>query len=46
MGSLFKGLDKNEYQVNSFLISRQKYMLWVLIRGTSNEYPQHVFVKK
>ena len=26
------GLDKSEYQVNSFLITRQKHMLWVLIR--------------
>ena len=45
------GLDKSGYQVNTFLISRQKHMLWVLIRsaseniccGTSNEYPQHMF---
>ena len=27
------GLDKGEYQVNSFLITRQKHMLWVLIRS-------------
>ena len=46
------GLDKSRYQVNIFLISRRKHMLWVLIRGysleaphrgTSNEYPQHMF---
>ena len=46
------GLDKRRYQANSFLISWQKHMLWVLIRsaysleapwrGTSNEYPQHI----
>ena len=29
------GLDKSGYQVNSFLISWQKHMLWVLIRSTS-----------
>ena len=29
------GLDKSGYQVNSFLISGQKYMLWVLIRSAS-----------
>ena len=29
------GLDKNGYQVNSFLISPRKRMLWVLIRSTS-----------
>ena len=28
------GLDKSGYQVDSFL------------RGTSNEYPQHVFIEK
>ena len=27
------GLDKSGYQINSFLISRWKHMLWVLIRG-------------
>ena len=41
------GLDKSGYQVNSFLISPQKYYVVVLIkapwRGTSNEYPQHMF---
>ena len=53
-----------EYPGNSFLLSPQKRMLWVLIRsdspqnvccgyllevpqwGTSNEYPQHVFMEK
>ena len=44
-------LDKSGYQVNIFLISRRKHMLWVCIleaprQGTSNEYPQHVFVEK
>ena len=29
------GLDKSGYQVNSFLITRQKLMLWVLIRSAS-----------
>ena len=29
------GLDKIGYQVNSFLISQQKHMLWVLIRSAS-----------
>ena len=29
------GLDKSGYQVNSFLISRRKHMLWVLIRSAS-----------
>ena len=28
-------LDKRGYQANSFLISRQKHMLWVLIRSAS-----------
>ena len=45
------GLDKSEYQVNCFLISHRKHMLWVLIRsalamhcqGTSNEYSQYTF---
>ena len=37
------GLDKSEYQVNIFLISPQKCMLWVLIRSASSEYPQHMF---
>ena len=27
------GLDKRGYQVNIFLISPQKHMLWVLIRS-------------
>ena len=27
------GLDKSGYQENSFLISRRKHMLWVLIRS-------------
>ena len=30
------GLDKNGYQVNSFLISRRKHMLWVLIRMSTH----------
>ena len=29
------GLDKREYQANSFLISQRKHMLWVLIRSVS-----------
>ena len=29
------GLDKSEYQENSFLITRRKHMLWVLIRSAS-----------
>ena len=29
------GLDKSGYQVNNFLISHQKHMLWVLIRSAS-----------
>ena len=38
-------LDKNGYQVNIFLISPQKHMLWVLIkRAKPNEYPQHMFL--
>ena len=39
------GLDKSEYQVNSFLITWQKHMLWYSFEaprwGASNEYPQH-----
>ena len=31
----FIGLDKSGNQVNNFLISQQKHMLWVLIRSTS-----------
>ena len=31
------GLDKSGYQVNTFLISRRKHMLWVLIRSASAE---------
>ena len=27
------GLDKSGYQVNSFLISQEKHMVWVLIRS-------------
>ena len=34
------GLDKSRYQVNTFLISRRKHMLWVLIRSASLEAPQ------
>ena len=37
------GLDKSGYQVNSFLISRRKHMLWV---GASNEYPQPMFLSR
>ena len=37
------GLDKGGYHVNIFLISPWKHMLWVFIRGASNEYPQHMF---
>ena len=29
------GLNKSGYQVNSFLISRRKHMLWVLFRRAS-----------
>ena len=29
------GLDNSGYQVNSFLISQRKHMLWVLIRSAS-----------
>ena len=29
------GLDKSEYQVSSFLITRRKHMLWVFIRRAS-----------
>ena len=29
------GLDKSGYQVNSFLDSQQKHILWVLIRRAS-----------
>ena len=40
------GLDKRGYQVNSFLISRRKHMLWCSLEvprwGASNEYPQHM----
>ena len=32
---LIIGLDKSGYQVISFLISRPKHMLWVLIRSAS-----------
>ena len=35
---LLKGLDKSGYQVNIFLISPRKRMLWVLIRSAS---PRH-----
>ena len=34
---------KRGYPHNIFLISRRKHMLWVLIRGASNEYPQRMF---
>ena len=34
----YKGLDKSGYQMNTFLISPQKHMLWVLIRSA-----QHMF---
>ena len=37
------GLDKSWHQVNCFLISRRKHMLWVLIRSTS---PQHMFLSR
>ena len=37
------GLDKSGYQVNIFLISPRKHMLWALIRSASNEYPQNTF---
>ena len=44
---IFIGLDKSGYQVNIFLISPRKHMLWVLIRSPSprpsNEYTQHTF---
>ena len=30
---LYSSLDKSGYQVNSFLVSRRKHMLWVLIRS-------------
>ena len=33
--TISKGLDKSGYQVNIFLISQRKHMLWVLIRSTS-----------
>ena len=37
----------NQKFVNIFLISPQKHMLWYSLevphRGTSNEYPQHMF---
>ena len=43
----FMGLDKDGYQVNSYLISGRKHMLWYSLeaprRGASNEYPQHMF---
>ena len=29
------GLDKSGYQVNNFLISQRKHMLWILIRSAS-----------
>ena len=29
------GLDKTGYQVSTFLISKRKHMLWVLIRSAS-----------
>ena len=43
------GLDKSRYQVHGFLISPQKkiccgYSLEVPPWGTSNEYPQHMFL--
>ena len=42
-----KGLDKSGYQLNVFLISPQKHMLWYSLEaphwGTSNEYQQHTF---
>ena len=39
------GPNKSGYQVNNFLISPQKrgYSLEAPWRGTSNEYPQHMF---
>ena len=46
--SLFKGLDKSGFQVNIFLISPRKHMLWYSLeaphQGASNEYPQHIFL--
>ena len=33
---IYTGLEKSGYQVNTFLISSQKLMLWVLIRSTPN----------
>ena len=33
--SVVIGLDKSGYQVNIFLISPRKHMLWVLIRSAS-----------
>ena len=36
--------------IDIFLISQRKNMLWYSVevphRGTSNEYPQHVFIEK
>ena len=45
------GLDKNGYQVNSFLISQQKQMLWELIRSASlrsflRVSTRYVFIEK
>ena len=44
------GLDKSGFQVNSFLISQQKHMLWYSLEapywGASNEYPQHIFLSR
>ena len=39
------GLDKSGYQVNIFLISPQKHMLWIFFRS-ADEYPQHMFLMR
>ena len=45
------GLDKSGYQVNIFFLFLNEniccgYSLEAPRRGASNEYPQHVFIKK
>ena len=44
----FIATDKRGYPHNIFLISSRKHMLWYSLeapcRGTSNEYPQHMFL--
>ena len=42
---VFIGLDNYGYQVNIFLISPRKHILWVLIRSTLPEYMLYVLIR-